>query len=71
MPPRAYEDPNHPGNSSKHHTGKSCIVKDCTEPAGTMWGPWWCFEHNVERINRITKNLEEMERNWPEAAHAP
>jgi len=69
--PDAFEDSSHPGNSSKYHTGKECIVKDCTEPAGTAWGPHWCFKHNIERMNRITKSLEEIARNWPEKTHAP
>lgn len=54
----AFEDKNHPGNSPKYHTGKDCITKGCTNPAGTMWSKLWCFEHNVERMNRIGKTLE-------------
>lgn len=46
-------DPNHPGNGPDHHTGKICIEKDCEEPAGTAWGPYWCVKHNGERIMRI------------------
>lgn len=54
----AYEDPNSPGNSPVYHTGKSCLEKGCNKPAGTYWSPWWCFEHNVERIRRINKGIE-------------
>ncbi len=57
---KAYADPNHDGNSAKYHTGKSCISKGCKAPAGTWWSPHWCFEHNAERIKRISDTLEEM-----------
>lgn len=56
----AFEDPNHPGNSAAHHSGRKCDVKGCTDPAGTAWGPYWCFKHNVERIKRISANLKAM-----------
>ncbi len=57
----AFEDPNHPGNSNKHHTGKPCIEHGCSKPAGTDWGPYWCFEHNVERIRRCDAGFKSIE----------
>jgi len=57
---RAFEDPNHEGNSDKYHTGKKCIEKGCCEPAGTWWSPHWCFKHNVERIHRIDAGLNDI-----------
>ena len=54
-----YDDPNHDGNSPKHHTGKLCI-EGCGRPAGTAWSPHWCFECNVERINRINGQFEQL-----------
>ena len=56
----AFENPNHSGNSDKYHTGKTCIEKGCEKPAGTAWGLFWCFEHNVKRMGGITKKLEEI-----------
>lgn len=56
------EDPNHEGNSAEYHTGKSCIVNGCKEPAGTWWGPSWCQKHNHERLERIGSNLDDMIR---------
>lgn len=53
----AYKDPDHPGNSPEHHTGKPCI-EGCGRPAGTHWSPHWCFQCNVERMDRINRNLE-------------
>jgi hypothetical protein len=35
-------------------------VKGCDRPAGTLWSPYWCFEHNVERIRRISRQLDEI-----------
>jgi len=54
-----YADPNDERNSSKYHTGKSCI-EGCGRPAGTAWGKHWCFECNVKRINRISRQLDSM-----------
>jgi len=51
----AFKDPNHEGNSSRYHTGKPCIEIGCNDPAGTAWSPYWCFKHNLERIDRITQ----------------
>lgn len=55
-----YNDPKDPNNSSWYHTGKECIEPGCTNPAGTAWSPYWCFEHNVERIDRISANLDRI-----------
>jgi hypothetical protein len=58
-----YRDPEHPLNSSKYHTGKACVEKGCSNPAGTHWSHLWCVEHNAERLDRISKSLEnELER---------
>ena len=60
----AFEDPNNPGNSPEYHAGKPCIEEGCDEPAGTWWSPHWCFKHNVERIRRITRQMEEFEASF-------
>ena len=54
-----YDDPKHEGNSAKHHTGKECI-EGCGRPAGTAWSPYWCFECNVDRINKINGQFEKL-----------
>ena len=54
-----YDDPKHEGNGSAYHTGKLC-VEGCGRPAGTAWGKFWCFECNVERINRINNQLKKL-----------
>ncbi len=48
-----FENPDHPGNGPMHHTGEPCIREGCDKPAGTAWSPYWCFEHNVERMKFI------------------
>lgn len=55
----AFEDPSHDGNSPRYHTGKKCTKFGCDNPAGTWWSPHWCFEHNVDRIRKITAALED------------
>ena len=60
----ACHDPNHEGNSAKYHTGKPCIEHGCTNPAGTAWSPLWCFQHNSERIRRISRSMETIARTF-------
>lgn len=42
-------------------SNKPCYEKDCTEPAGTLWGPHWCPDHDQERIERITAQMKDMQ----------
>jgi hypothetical protein len=56
----AYKDPSSPGNGKRYRTEKKCIVEGCNELAGTAWGKYWCFKHNVERIDGIGKSLEKI-----------
>lgn len=53
-----YNDITHKGNSKKYHTGKECIKLGCNKLAGTAWSPFWCFECNVKRIDKINKQFE-------------
>ena len=57
---KAYQDPNNKGNSSKYHTGKLCI-EGCGRPAGTAWSPYWCFECNVKRMDRINTQFDAIQ----------
>jgi hypothetical protein len=63
----AYEDPNHTGNSIRHHTGKLCYNK-CGRPAGTAWSPLLCFQCNVVRMNRINDSMKRIEENLEQMA---
>ena len=50
-----YEDPEHELNSPTYHTGELCKIRGCDLPAGTAWSTNWCWKHNAERMNRISK----------------
>ena len=60
----AYRDPLDEGNSAYYHTGKPCITTGCEKPAGTWWGPYWCFDCNVAHIERINRKFEEWGGVW-------
>ena len=55
--PARHKDPNDPLNSVQHHTGKPCIERGCTRPAGTAWSPYWCQPCNADRLNHISNVL--------------
>lgn len=40
-------------------SGMLCI--DCDRPAGTPWGPYFCPEHDVDRLDRISNQLEALQ----------
>lgn len=41
-------------------SGRTCHTEGCNQPAGTTWGPYWCPQHDKERLDRITASLEAM-----------
>ena len=45
-------DQSHPncteGHVCQEPSGRTCL--GCDEPAGTIWGPYWCPEHDKERL---------------------
>lgn len=48
-----YRDPSHPGNKIRPNV--RCI--GCGKKGAiTSWGPW-CFDCNVERMDRINRSL--------------
>jgi hypothetical protein len=47
-------------------SGRSCDVVGCPEPAGTLWGPYWCPDHDRERLNRIAASLTRIAETAPE-----
>jgi hypothetical protein len=48
------------GHVCQKPSGRTCIEHGCNAEAGTLWGPLWCPEHDKERLDRITKNLDEL-----------
>ena len=55
-----YADPDDPRNGVSWHSGKPCFERGCPNPAGTAWSPYFCFQHNVERFERIDKSFKEI-----------
>lgn len=41
-------------------SGRECY--NCGAPAGTLWGPYWCPDCDVERLVRITESLDEIQK---------
>ena len=39
-------------------SGRACI--ECGAPAGTPWGPYFCPPCDVERLDRITRQMEAL-----------
>lgn len=48
------------GHTCQQPSGRRCLEPGCDEPAGTEWGPMWCPEHDADRIDRISGQLERI-----------
>ncbi len=55
-----FEDRKHLGNGALYLTSETCVEPGCTQQAGTLWSPLWCFTHNVIRMRRISAGLEKL-----------
>jgi hypothetical protein len=59
MPPNPVAGKSHPqchgpdGHICQQPSGQQCIEPDCRNPAGTIWGPLWCPDCDVERLDEI------------------
>jgi hypothetical protein len=61
---KAYQDPNHEGNRIRPNLRcLGCGKMGCI----TAWGQW-CFECNVERLNRIDKKFDPLRRVFGKSA---
>jgi hypothetical protein len=66
IPDEAVEDTAHPmcrterGHVCHEPSGRVCIEKGCAEPAGTWWGPYWCPEHDAQRLDGISASLVDI-----------
>ena len=61
MTDEKYKNMDDEGYDANHHTGKPCVTGGCQKPAGTLWGPYFCAECNVARIERINQRIEVLE----------
>lgn len=50
------------GHVCQKPSGRICIEDGCNEPAGTLWGPYWCPDHDRERLDRIDGQLQDLKR---------
>lgn len=60
-------DLSHPDCDGDDHTcavpsGRICIETGCQNEAGTPWGPYWCPRHDRERLDRISAQLDALQR---------
>lgn len=46
------------GHICQDPSGLICAKPGCDEKAGTWWGPYWCPEHDKERLDRISDSLD-------------
>ena len=44
-------------------SGRACL--DCGQPAGTLWGPYWCPDCDVKRLDRIGASLDSLASEAP------
>ena len=49
------------GHVCQRPSGRECHEPGCHDPAGTLWGPLWCPEHDRERLDRIGASLDKIE----------
>lgn len=47
-------------------SGEGCIEPGCDRPAGTLWGPLWCPEHDQERLDRVSGQMAEITASFSE-----
>lgn len=48
------------GHVCQEPSGLVCIESGCGKPAGTFWGPYWCPEHDKQRLERVTAQFHEI-----------
>jgi hypothetical protein len=48
------------GHLCQQPSGRLCIEAGCDQPAGTLWGPYWCPDHDKARLDRINPQMEAL-----------
>jgi hypothetical protein len=56
------------GHVCQKPSGRACDEAPCPDPAGTLWGPYWCPRHDEERLDRISASLESIAASFQERA---
>lgn len=42
-------------------TRQTCWTEGCEEQAGTLWGPYWCPDHDAMRLDRIRREMAKIQ----------
>lgn len=50
------------GHICQELSGKACV--DCGAPAGTFWGPYFCPDCDVKRLDTIGASLKEIAKSF-------
>lgn len=48
------------GHVCQRPSGRTCYERGCNEPAGTIWGPHWCPDHDRERLDSISAGMADV-----------
>lgn len=48
---------------------KVCIEDGCLVAAGTPWSPYWCADHDDARIERISRQFQEIQTAFAQRDH--
>jgi hypothetical protein len=49
-------------------SGRRCAEQPCDKPAGTGWGPYWCPEHDKERLDRVSAGFASIQAEFAKRA---
>ncbi len=41
-------------------SGRTCIKRGCEAAAGTPWGPYWCPDCDVARLDNVSTGFAEV-----------
>lgn len=45
------------GHVCQEPTNQKCWTAGCDREAGTLWGPYWCPDHDARRLDRISEGM--------------
>jgi hypothetical protein len=48
------------GHVCQRPSGRTYHEHGCAEPAGTLWGPYWCPAHDEARLDHVSASLQSM-----------
>lgn len=48
------------GHVCQQPSGRVCIEDGCDAAAGTLWGPFWCPDHDRDRLDGIGASMSAL-----------